>query len=328
MVEDYATLRKHQQRLKIEKDENILLEIPIFKVEKILLFGNIQITADAIQMLLENNIDVSFYNVYGKLKGKLVNKFGKNIFLRLLQYENYIDEEKRLNISKFIVSGKIKNFISFLGKYMRNHPEIDFSKELKILNNFLILLQRKTHISGCLGVEGIATSVYYNCFKRMILNEDFMEVFKERERRPPKDPINSMLSLGYSLITNEMWGIIDGMGYDPFIGFLHGINYGRPSLALDLIEQFRVSIVDRVVLEIINHRIIGIDEFEYDEVNGCRMKKEGIKKFFEHFDRRLNTKIVIANEQEASYRKLFFLQAERFKETLLKGTEYKSFIYI
>lgn len=328
VIEEYAILKKHQQRLKIEKDGNTLLELPFFKIDKILLFGNIQITGDAIQYLLENDIDVSFYNIYGKLKGRLVNKSGKNIFLRIQQYENYIDDSKRLKIAKWIVEGKIKNFVAFLKKFQRNHDDVDFENEIKSLEKCLLLLERKEHIGGILGIEGVATSIYFNCFKNMIISDEMKNVFSRRERRPPKDPVNSLLSLGYSLITNEMWGIIEGIGFEPFIGFLHGINYGRPSLALDLIEQFRVSIVDRVVLEMINHKVINQEDFEFDDVNGCRMKKESLKKFFYHFDRRLNTTIKLSNDEEITYRKLFFNQTYKFVNTILEGKEYKSFIYV
>ncbi len=328
VVEEYATLKKYQQRLRIEKDGNILLELPFFKIEKILLFGNIQITGDAIQCLLENNIDVSFYNIYGKLKGRLVNKSGKNIFLRLQQYENYIDELKRLKIAKWIVEGKIKNFITFLKKFQRNHEDINFENDIKSLEKCLLLLEKKQHIGGCLGIEGIATSIYFNCFKNMIIADEFKELFSKRQRRPPKDPVNSLLSLGYSLITNEMWGILEGIGFEPFIGFLHGINYGRPSLSLDLIEQFRVPIVDRAILEMVNHKVFNQEDFELDDINGCKVKKDALKKFFYHFDRRLNTTIKLNSDEEITYRKLFFKQAYKFIDTLLDGKEYKSFIYV
>lgn len=328
VVEEYAIIRKHQQRIRIEKDEKVLLELPFFKIDRILLFGNIQITSDAIQHLLESDIDVSFYNIYGKLKGRLINKTGKNIYLRLAQYESYMDDEKRVRIAKYIVKGKIKNFISFIKKFQRNHPDIDFSGEIKTIENCLILLERKNYIGGCLGIEGIASSVYFKCLKKMILNYEMIGTFEGRRRKPPQDPINSLLSLGYSLITNEMWGIIEGIGYEPFIGFLHGINYGRPSLALDLIEEFRVSIVDRVVIEMVNHNVIKKEDFDYDEEKGCRMKKDALKKFFEHFDRKLNTIVHISKtDEEASYRKLFFIQARNFMETIISDKEYIPFFY-
>ena len=233
ITEDYAVLAKHHKRLVVKKDDKILLEIPEFKIERILLFGKIQVTADAIEFLLDNNIDVSFFNQYGRIKGKLVSSQSKNIYLRIAQYETYNDTQRRFNLASLIVKGKIENYISFLHRYQRNHPEINFEKEILTLQNCIKLLGNKKHISGLLGVEGVASAVYFKTFPKMFLNEEWKNSFSGRSKHPPKDEINSVLSLGYSLITSELWSLLEGVGFDPFVGFLHEIDYGRPSLAID-----------------------------------------------------------------------------------------------
>lgn len=325
ITEDYAVLCKDHKRLVVKKDDKILLELPEFKIERILLFGKIQVTADAIEFLLENNIDVSFFNQYGRLKGKLVHSKSKNIYLRIAQYESYNDEEKRLKIGRSFVKGKISNYISFLYRYQRNHPEVSFEKEIATLENCLVLLENKKHISGILGIEGVASSVYFKTFPQLIINQGWKDVFCGRTKHPPKDEINSLLSLGYSLVTAELWALLEGIGFEPFVGFLHEVDYGRPSLAIDLLEEFRTAVVERVVLELINHKVISRDDFE-ETPQGCRMKKEQLKKFFEYFDRKLNaTFIDLETQQQTTYRKTFYTQAQKLAKAIYTGTEYQPF---
>lgn len=328
ITEDYAVIRKFQQKIVIQKDDKILLEVPTFKIDKILLFGKIQITADAIEWLLENNIDVAFFNQYGRLKAKLQNIESKNVYLRLAQYETYQDEQKRLRIAKSIVEGKIKNIISFLKRFSRNHPELDFKEEINFLNKSKELLEKKQHIGGVLGVEGIVASIYFKSFNKFILNEEWKGSFTGRSKRPPKDPINSLLSLGYSLVTNELVSVLSGVGFDIYVGFLHGIEYGRPSLALDLLEEFRVPVVDRVVIEMLNNRVISKDDFEFSS-DTVRMKKEALKKFFEHFDRRLSSYFNHSEiGQQINYRKVFYLQVQKLAKSIQMSEDYKTFSYL
>lgn len=328
ITEDYAVIRKQHQKIVIQKDEKTLLEVPSFKIDRILLFGKIQITADAIEWLVENNIDVAFFNQYGRLKAKLQNIESKNVYLRILQYETYQDEQKRLRIAKNIVAGKINNIISFIRRFSRNHQEINFQDELNFLNKAKQLLERKQCISGVFGVEGVVSSIYFKSFDKFILNEEWKGSFKNRTRRPPRDPINSLLSLGYSLVTNELVSVLCGVGFDPYVGFLHEIDYGRPSLALDLLEEFRVPVVDRVIIEMINNRVISKDDFESSE-NSVVMKKESLKKFFEHFDRRLTVSFNHPEiNQETSYRKVFYLQAQKLAKAVQTLQDYKTFCYL
>lgn len=328
VTEEYAVLKKYQKRLVIEKDNNVLLEIPLFKIDSIILFGKIQVTADAIQYLLENKVSVSFFNQYGRLKGKLVDASSKNIYLRIAQYENYSDENRRLSLSKNIVYGKIRNIISFFQRYQRNHPEINFDLQISSLKKCLTLLETKKSVASVLGIEGVASSIYFKEFSKMILNDDWKGTFFCRTQHPPKDPINSLLSLGYSLVTNELWSLLDGLGFDPFVGFLHEIDYGRPSLAIDLLEEFRIPVVDRVIIELINHKVIEKNDFECIE-NGYRMKKDSLKKFFKHFDRRITSVFKNPdNNQETNYRKMFFYQAQKLAKSILTKTDYTPFNYL
>jgi len=322
LVEQGSKLSKESRRLVVEKDGNILQEIPEFKVEKIFIFGNIQITTQAMKFLLEAQIDTCFFTIYGKLIGRLSPVESKNVYLRMSQFEKHKDEQFKLNIARRIVSGKIENMKTVLQKYGRNHPEISFEENILELEECLAELQRKTAVSSIFGVEGRASAVYFEGFAKMFRKE---LRFTGRIKRPPADPVNSLLSLGYSLITSEMLSVTCGIGFDPYIGFLHTLEYGRPSLALDLIEEFRQPIVDRLTLELINKEILTIDDFEEKE-GGIYLKDEPRKKYFLHYEKRMQTEFQDADTGEkTTYRKMFSHQAHKFAKALTENYQYVSF---
>jgi len=322
LLEQGSTLKKKSRRLVVEKEEKLLLEIPEFKVERVIIIGNIQLTTQAMKFLLASGIETAFLTVYGKLVGKLTPVESKNVELRMLQYQRYHDEKVRLLLSKCIVRGKIKNSRTLLQKFQRNHPEVNFNNPIKELDRLIRELQRKEKVSSVFGLEGRASAVYFSCFGGMFRRE-FR--FRTRTKRPPLDPVNAMLSLGYSLITNEMFAVCSAVGFDPYIGFLHGIDYGRPSLALDLIEEFRASIVDRLVLSIANRGVISFEDFEQRE-KGVYMNDEARKKFFKHYEKRMQTSVFNPEKREESnYRKLFLKQAQKFASALKQGNLYHPF---
>ncbi|HOK79949.1 MAG TPA: CRISPR-associated endonuclease Cas1 [bacterium] len=324
LVEQGAKLVKDSKKLVIEKDSNILLEIPDFKVERVFIFGNVQITTQAMKFLLESGIECSFFNLYGRLIGRLSPVESKNVYLRIQQYEKHKHQETVLSYAKTFVEGKIKNMKTTILKYAQNHPEIDFSMNASELDSCLSELMRKTQVSSVLGVEGRSSAVYFECFAKM-LRKNFQ--FSGRMKRPPPDPINSLLSLGYSLITNEMFSVVCGIGFDPYIGFLHSLEYGRPSLPLDLIEEFRQPIVDRLTLELINREILKEEDFEQAEEGGIYLTKDSRKKYFEQYERRMQTEIQ-DNEtgQRLTYRKIMFNQAQKFAKSLMENTVYNPFL--
>ncbi|HOC02806.1 MAG TPA: CRISPR-associated endonuclease Cas1 [Candidatus Ratteibacteria bacterium] len=322
LIEQGAKLIKEQKKIVIEKEGQVLLEIPDFKVERVFIFGNIQITTQAMKFLLESGIETSFFNIWGRLIGKLSPIESKNVYLRIQQYEKHKNPEFVLSYAKIFVEGKIKNMKVVLQKYSHNHPEIDFSQSIAELDGCSGELMRKVQVSSILGVEGRASAIYFECFSKM-LRKGFM--FEGRIKRPPPDPVNSLLSLGYSLITNEMLSTVSGIGFDPYIGFLHTLEYGRPSLPLDLIEEFRQSIVDRLTLEIINKEIINQDDFEEKEA-GVYLKDAPRKKYFEQYEKRMQTEITSPEtNQRQTYRKLMFIQAQKLAKSLLENQPYIPF---
>jgi len=320
LSEQGAKLVKESKRFLVQKDNAVILEIPEFKVERIFIFGNIQLTTQAMKYLLESGIDVSFFSLYGKFLGKLVPAESKNVPLRIAQYQHHFSEEFKLNTGKILVSGKIKNAKSLLLKYARNHPEVDFSHQINEMDRLLEEVFRKNSLSSLLGVEGRASAVYFECFGKMIL-KNF--TFTSRVARQPKDPVNSLLSFGYALLTGELFSSLAARGFDPYLGFLHSHEYGRPALALDLMEEFRQPVIDRLVLELINKEMIKPDEFESTQ-QGLYLTDTARKEYLKNYERRMQTKISHA-DSTLSYREIVYYQVDAFAKALLEKKQYIPF---
>jgi CRISPR-associated protein Cas1 len=148
--------------------------------------------------------------------------------------------------------------------------------------------------------------------------------FDGRNRRPPRDPLNALLSFGYVLAGNEIQALLDGMGFDPYLGFYHQIDYGRPSLALDLLEEFRAPLVDRLCTRLLNLRVFQKEDFAGTPEKGVILKKESLKRFFPLWEQELTAPLELG-EETASFRQLFRRQAERLARTLTDGEPYQAF---
>ncbi|MFA5646360.1 MAG: CRISPR-associated endonuclease Cas1 [Candidatus Ratteibacteria bacterium] len=321
LIEQGSKLKKVSQRLVVEKNNEILFEMPSFTVERVCVFGNIQITTQALRFLLEAGIDTALFSYYGRFMGRVQPVESKNVFLRINQYEKWKSETERLRIAKILLLGKIQNSRALLLKYSRNHPDIDFTNHIKQLEFLAIELDRKTLVSSVMGVEGRAAAIYFECFSAMIL-KNF--TFFHRIPRHSKDPVNSMLSFGYALLTNEVFSALCGVGFDVYVGYLHSLVYGRPALALDLMEEFRQPIADRLVLELINKGSILPNEFQETE-EGLYLNDESRKKFLAQYERRMQTKTSIG-EKAMNYRDLIHGQISLFAKLINDEAQYTPFL--
>jgi CRISP-associated protein Cas1 len=324
LTEQGSKLGKKSRRLVVEKEQKTLLEIPEFKVDRVLIYGNVQITTQAIAFLLDNSIETSFLTIYGRLKGKLSPIESKNILLRMRQYQTYQENSFRVKIAKTIIKAKISNARVLLMRYARNHPEINLDETKTQLGECITRVDGKESIKSLMGIEGIAASLYFRAFGRMF-RRDLQ--FERRQRRPARDPVNALLSFGYVLITNEMLSVICSIGFEPYIGYLHGVDYGRPSLALDMIEEFRHSIIDRFTLYLINNQVLKENDFEDKGDDGIYLKNEPKKTYFVQFEKYMNKEVEnnITTEKK-TYRSLFKLQAHKLMNTILKDEPYEPFL--
>jgi len=323
LTQQGATLRKEGELLTVSKDGKPLQEIPAIKVEQVIILGNINLTTPVIHYLLKRGIDCVFCSSYGKYHGRLFSTESKFGTLRQQQLQVHHDKPQTLAIAREIVRGKLLNQRTMILRYSREHESNELRSACELIEESLKKLERANDINSLLGLEGYASSSYFASFK-MVLKKDFG--FSSRARRPPPDPVNSMLSFGYTLLTYDAQSAVCAVGLDPFIGFLHTTRYSSPSLALDLMEEFRPIIVDSTVLKMVNSHIVHESDFRNAERNGgVFLTQDGIKKFIHHYEERVHTRITHSIDKiQVSYRRCFELQARHLQRTILgKEPEYR-----
>lgn len=324
LTEQGSKLRKTSQRLVVEKGGATLLEVPAYGIDRVLIFGAVQLSTQVISFLLDSGIDVSFLSMNGRLKGKLTPVESKNVFLRLAQYDRYKDEEFKLKMARSIIEAKMMNQRTLILRYQRNHPEADFSSELETISNAISSVPQKKAIPALMGLEGASSAAYFRCYAKM-LSSNF--AFERRTRHPPLDPTNALLSLGYVLISNEIAALVESAGFDPFIGFVHGLRYGRQSLPLDLVEEFRHPVIDGLVQTLINTGSIKETDFYKESDGAFFLNKDAFKRFLESYEERMEKLFLYREEQaQTSYRKLFRMQMEKVERAVLNREEYQPFL--
>jgi len=298
IIDQGVRVTKQSRRIVICGNNKTLLEIPEFQVDRILIFGNIHITTPALCFFLDRGIDVAFLTLRGKYRGRLTSRFSKNIFLRIKMFELYRDEKYCLEFAKNIVKGKLLT----INEKVKDKVFIEELKER---------LKRKNSLNSVRGIEGIATAVYFGELAKKIPEE---YRFKNRKMHPSPDIVNASLSLCYTLLTNEFISLIESHGLDPHIGIFHQINYGRPSLALDLIEEFRVPVVDELLKKLLNLRIFR-EKIENYKEEGYRLSEEEVK-------------VLIANYEERvmKWRDIFKKQIEKLAKNVKNGEVYEPYV--
>ncbi len=282
VTEQGAKLTRESRRLLVVRGDETLLDVPTIKVERVLIFGYCQITTQALELLLNEGIPTAFLSMEGRLKGTLEPTKSKNIPLRVAQYETCRQPDFCLTMAKRIVAGKVKNQSRLVQRFAHNRPELDFAQVQADLARLHSEVDHKTAAGGLLGIEGHATAVYFDAFRQM-----FQQLsFERRTRRPPTDPVNSLLSLGYTMLANEYLSAVAAVGLDPHLGYFHCVSYGRPSLALDLCEELRHPLVDMLTLDLVNRAILKEDDFNQEQ-GGFMLKPEARKRYFAKYERRM-----------------------------------------
>lgn len=314
LTEQGSTLKKEGNRLIVEKDDSKLLDVPLINIDAVLVYGNIQLTTQAISLLFEHGIETAFLTMTGELKGQLTPRKSKNNLLRMAQYRCAHDAAITLLLAKTIVGAKIQNQMYLMKQFVYKYPEVNFSAEFRLIQEALQAIERKQAVGNLLGAEGNAGATYFRSLRSMFIAEI---KFNGRNRRPPQDEANALLSFGYSLILNELTSLLDAVGFDPYIGFLHGIDYGRPSLALDLLEEFRQPVVDRFVLTLCNKRILQKSDFEQRD-GGFYLTKNGLKAFFTAYEAWMNK----PRKEAGSFREIIRQQVYQLSKTLQQGKPY------
>jgi CRISPR-associated protein Cas1 len=325
VIDQGATLLKRGNRLVVEKKGEIIQEVHAFKVEQVVLMGQIQVSAPTIAFLLQEGIDTVFLSLHGKYRGRLVAKFGKNILLRKAQFEKMGDPIFSLNLAKKYVEGKLYNQRVLLRRHNQELRDEVITESIHILRLMIERINSADSFDVLRGIEGKGTSAFFRGYRKAILVKDMP--FKERTKRPPRDPVNVLLSFGYTLLANTVQTAVDIVGFDPFMGCLHAVDYGRPSLVLDLMEEFRPVLIDSLVLRVVNRGVIKPNDFFRQEdieppPPGVELEEPGkedypillshlgMKKFIAQYEARLRERIFhIPTEKRIFFRDIILEQA-------------------
>ena len=325
LKEQGAYVQKSGDRIVVTKKGQALLDIPVFQVDNIAVIGNIQISTQALHMLMSHGVDVSYFTLSGQYLGLTAAESARNIFLRFEQYRCYMDEPRRMKIARCIVQGKIKNQMEMIRNYRWADNEHDWKADLDRMEQIRKTIPDRENSQELMGTEGICSQIYFGAFAAM-LKCDFRNdelVFKGRNRRPPKDPVNIILSLAYTFLTREVCSILEAESFEPYLGFLHGIRYGRKSLALDLVEEFRQPVIDRLVLMLFNKQMLGVYDFESGEDRRVILTEDGYKTFCREYERWMTGRNSIAGDP--SFRNRIKQQAAALRRAIQKDEQYVPF---
>lgn len=286
VTEQGSTLSRKGERLVVEKAGETLADIPASKVLRVFIFGNINITTPAIAYLLREGKDVAFLSSRGRYYGRLISNESKGPVLRRAQLRASDDLPTCLELSKRFVTGKLKN----QRRLLHRRPGPLTSSAAGEITAMIDRVESAGSLEVLRGIEGLGARRYFGTFGGML---EGME-FSGRRRRPPPDPVNSMLSLGYTLLTYEAFSAVSAVGLDPYVGFFHTDTYGRPSLALDIMEELRPPVVDLLVIGAVNRRRMRPEDFEIGQEEGrpiALLNDDARKRFLGLYEHRMLTGI-------------------------------------
>lgn len=284
-----------------------LRKLPGHQLRAIYCYGAVQITAQAVETCLELGIDVAYFSPAGRFLGMLRGLPASGVDARRGQYRLFELPGIRLRLAREVIRAKIHNQRVML---MRNGAAPD--RVLSLLAAFRDAAEQAADLQDLLGIEGTAAALYFEHFDSMLKQrEPWSFDWRGRNRRPPRDPVNALLSLGYSMLAKELTGVCHAVGLDPFLGFMHQPRYGRPALALDLMEEFRPLTADSVAVSLLNRAEVAPEDF-LRSAAGTFLNDRGRKAFWEAWFRRLDTEVTHPEFQyKMPYRRMLEVQARQ-----------------
>lgn len=336
VLESGTYLKKSGENLALVKDGKTLEEVAIQGLSQLILVGYTSISGAVLRVLMEHRVETVLLSPRGRFEGRLSVDEHKHVARRKHQYLRLSEEPFVLRTARAIVGGKVRSqarFLSVRGQQLREEPLLTRAATLRAMER--ALLDPETDLEFVRAIEGNTSRVYFEGFPRLLRNPQFS--FKGRTRRPPLDPVNALLSFVYTLLTNEVLTAIKVVGLDPYLGALHVEDYGRPSLACDLVEEWRVFLGDRFVLGLLNRKALGPSDFVYREVKDTdfvdeeelkkkrpvEMKPGTSRALLDAYERWMGQRIKDRDSGDhQTYRGLILQQVRRFERYLSREDEH------
>lgn len=300
LQEPGSQVGKRSEHLIVRKDGEEIQRIPIAAIRQVVVFGNVQVSTQALECLANLEVSVVYLTSYGRFVAALMPAPTKNVRLRGNQFQLFGDPQKALALAKATVRAKISNQRTLLMRSLRTraldelsgneNPRGSDEPAAQEMAELVNRLDRICDPAVLLGTEGQAAALYFSQFGRMLKGfapgREFD--FKARNRRPPRDPVNSLLSFAYAMLLKDCFSALCTVGFDPYFGFYHASRHGKPSLALDLMEEFRAIIADSVVLTLINNGMLTSRDFLVWR-DACQLTEDGRRCFFRVYEQRKAT---------------------------------------
>lgn len=341
ILEPGSYLRREGSSLKVLKEGAVINQIPVDGLKKLMLVGYVSLSGGVLDFLIKQRVETVFVTPTGRFRARLLLDEHRHVTLRTAQYLKLSDKTFAISTAIYIVKGKVANMYQLMLLRARQYQDEELRNTAARLKAMEMTVQTSNDFDVLRGLEGAATRMYYNAFKRLISNERFR--FNGRNRRPPLDPVNAMLSFVYTLLTNEVLSAIKTCGLDPYLGSLHDVSYGRPSLACDLVEEYRCFLGDRLVLGLINRNVVKpedfilrksapaefIDEADMQSRRPVEMKPSISRAFIAAYEQMMKRRIYYEPlGKEVEYRWLILNQVRQFGKYLENPeTVYKPFVW-
>lgn len=329
VTEPGARIEQEYGQILVTKQDEVLARAPLGRVDEVVLVGNVGATTPAILALLDRGVGLSFVGRNGQLRGRLAPPAPRNAPLRVAQYGRAEEGAFCLGVARAVVMGKLRNSRTMMRRLARRRQDVAEGLPeglLEQVQRALTMAEGAGSLAELRGLEGSGARAYFAFVGRALRAE---MPFLRRSRRPPADPVNALLSLGYTLLNGALMAACELAGLDPYVGFFHADKYGRPALALDLVEEFRAPVVDSLVLTLVNKRMVGPEDFEPGPQGGVYLKQHSSRVFFREFSDRLETTIQhpLAG-RSLSYRKIFEVQARQMAKAIMGEAEgYEAFAW-
>lgn len=315
ITEDGASMNIDGGYYVVNYKDGMTKKIPKETLESVALFGNVSITTPCVRELLKGGIQVSYFSKKGAYYGRLESTGHKNIIRLKKQIFKSEDSAYSLELSKRLIRAKIYNQYIVLKRYCKNGTKWieEYLNDLKHYRDKIDFVKSDNEL---IGYEGAAAKSYFKALSVMI-NSDFK--FKGRNRMPPKDPFNSMISLGYTLLMYEIYGEIENKGLTPYCGFLHKDHERHPTLASDLMEEWRAVIVDSVVMSLVQGNEIKPEHFlKDDETGAIYLTNTGMRIFIQKYEAKLRAENKYLDGISMSYRRCLWYQVNKLVDALEK----------
>ncbi|NLK52276.1 MAG: CRISPR-associated endonuclease Cas1 [Syntrophomonadaceae bacterium] len=299
--------------------ENLKRTLPIEGVESVIIFGDASLSSKCVMHFMERDINLTWLSSKGKFYGRLESTRNVNIYRQRRQFACGEDDEFCLALSKKIIVAKVKNQITILRRYQRNRPETSVRNIIDAMAKLIPLMERVYNKNQLMGHEGVAARYYYQGLAALVEPEF---TFSGRNRQPPRDPFNSLLSFAYTLLMYDLYTAVVNRGLNPYASFLHSIRSGHPALCSDLMEEWRAILADSLALYVTSKGIIKRDNFQKpNPEGGVYLDSKGSKAYIAEYEKKVRTRshYITYVDYTVSFRRAIEMQCQRLAKAVEEG---------